>query len=103
MANPEERLSALPGKWCPYVSGDHAPVCNSNLGLDCHNCENYKDGITDIPLDEKLMTKNMKMLLYLRNKRDSCLAETEPHYQKAHTYDDPIEEYQIKVRKEQGR
>lgn len=101
MARAEERLSAVPGKWCSHINNDHPPVCQQ-IG-DCLKCPEYLDGKTDIPLDKKLMTENMKMLMLLRDKRDSWYAEVEPTYRKAHTYDDPIEEYESKVKEEQGR
>lgn len=103
MAHAKERLSAIPGKWCPYVLGGQGPACNQTPGFDCYECEVYKDGRTDIPLEENLMTENMRMLIFLRNKRDSWLKETEPCYKKAHAYDDPIAELEIRVRKEQRR
>lgn len=103
MANPEERLSALPGKWCPHIKNDHPPCCNQPLATNCRKCSEYLDGRTDIPLDEEIKTPNMVMLQYLRGKRDAWYAELEPIYSKAHMYDDPIEVYENKVRKEQER
>ncbi len=103
MAHVEERLSALPGEWCPHIKNDHPPICQQDGVKSCLKCPEYLDGKTDIPLSEELMTENMKMLLILRDKRDSWYAEVDAGYRKVHSYDDPIANYERKVRQEQGR
>jgi len=103
MARAEERLSAMPGKWCSHIKNDHPPVCQQIGATNCRKCPEYLDGKTDIPLSEELMTENMTMLLYLRNKRDSWYAELDSIYRRIHAYDNPIENFEGKVRKEQGR
>ena len=96
-------LLSVPNQACPHVSNDHPPTCMQDNAFSCTRCPEYLDGITDISMDENLMTENMKWLKYFRNKRDSWDDIIAEGYRKRNTYLPVIEKYERLVREEQGR
>ena len=92
------------GRWCPYVSNDHPPVCQQDIIKSCRKCPEYLDGKTDLlPWDDDTMTEDQKTLLTLYKRRDKLYASMDAIYDEIRALADEINVVLKWVKKEQGR